>query len=156
MLADARPVLTLTRRDLVGGPPGLDAAAVLGGRRSGHAVRGEPDAGHAPADADRTAPLTRHDPAYVIYTSGSTGAPKGVVVTHRAGRASPPPRPSTTRWRPGDRVLAVRLAELRRLGAGAVHVAAGRRRALVVPPAGPLLGEQLAGVLAASSGSRTR
>ena len=39
--------------------------------------------GTNPADADRTQPLTPHNPAYVIYTSGSTGTPKGVVVTHR-------------------------------------------------------------------------
>ena len=35
-----------------------------------------------PSDAERTGPLSPHNPAYVIYTSGSTGAPKGVVVTH--------------------------------------------------------------------------
>ncbi len=39
--------------------------------------------GTAPADGERTAPLTLQHPAYIIYTSGSTGQPKGVVVTHR-------------------------------------------------------------------------
>ena len=36
--------------------------------------------GTNPADADRSQPLTPHNPAYVIYTSGSTGTPKGVTV----------------------------------------------------------------------------
>ncbi|MFB7620583.1 amino acid adenylation domain-containing protein [Kitasatospora sp. NPDC056181] len=36
----------------------------------------------APADGERTAPLSPAHPAYVIYTSGSTGRPKGVVVSH--------------------------------------------------------------------------
>ncbi|MFC3576822.1 non-ribosomal peptide synthetase [Streptomyces yaanensis] len=41
-------------------------------------------AGHAPTDADRTAPLRPENPMWVIYTSGSTGRPKGVLVEHRA------------------------------------------------------------------------
>src|SRR6202453_3418455 len=82
MLADAQPVLTVTRRDLAAALPPLDPAAIL--------VTDDPDTlaalnqmpGHAPADADRTAPLHPAHPAYVIYTSGSTGTPKGVVVSH--------------------------------------------------------------------------
>jgi len=35
-----------------------------------------------PADRDRAAPLSPHNPAYVIYTSGSTGKPKGVGGSH--------------------------------------------------------------------------
>ncbi|MFI1016710.1 amino acid adenylation domain-containing protein [Streptomyces sp. NPDC020965] len=80
MLADARPVLTLTTRALADGLPG--ERLLLDGP-------GTPErlAALSPADltdADRTAPLTPLNPAYVIYTSGSTGRPKGVVVTHES------------------------------------------------------------------------
>ncbi|ROP35987.1 non-ribosomal peptide synthetase [Saccharothrix texasensis] len=61
-LADARPVL------------------VVDGSVAAHTLPDVPDT--APADADRTRPLTARDAAYVIYTSGSTGRPKGVVVEH--------------------------------------------------------------------------
>ncbi|MBX9398208.1 amino acid adenylation domain-containing protein [Streptomyces sp. TRM72054] len=79
ILDDARPVLTLTTRDLAGALPTrgvlvLDEPAVT-----------ERIAAQDPADltdAERTAPLSPQHPAYVIYTSGSTGRPKGVVVTH--------------------------------------------------------------------------
>ncbi|MFF3739348.1 amino acid adenylation domain-containing protein [Streptomyces sp. NPDC002566] len=82
MLDDARPALALTM-DAESAALGdsdvprllLDDADVSA------AVRARPD--RAPADADRTRPLTVRDPAYVIYTSGSTGRPKGVVVEHR-------------------------------------------------------------------------
>ena len=55
-------------------------------------VLDHPDTVHAlaqspktnPSDAERTQPLSDHNPAYVIYTSGSTGSPKGVVVTQGA------------------------------------------------------------------------
>ncbi|MFC6882172.1 amino acid adenylation domain-containing protein [Actinomadura yumaensis] len=63
MLADCRPVLTLT----ADGVP--DAA-----RRPAH----------DPSDAERVRPLLPGHAAYVIYTSGSTGRPKGVTVTHEA------------------------------------------------------------------------
>ncbi|WP_413759805.1 amino acid adenylation domain-containing protein [Streptomyces sp. MMBL 11-3] len=82
-LDDARPVLTLTTRELAsvlpaGGPPllELDAPAT--------AELLAAQAATALTDADRTAPLTPRHPAYVIYTSGSTGRPKGVVVTHES------------------------------------------------------------------------
>src|SRR6185437_8364639 len=146
MLADARPVLTLTRRDLVAALPALDPAAVL--------VTDDPDTvaalsqmpGHALADADRAAPLQLAHPAYVIYTSGSTGAPKGVVVTHAGLAGFAAAEAEHYQVRPGDRVLqfaspsfdASVLELCMALPAGA---------ALVVPPDGPLLGDQLAGVL---------
>nr|WP_206326547.1 non-ribosomal peptide synthetase [Streptomyces sp. N502] len=79
VLDDARPVLTLTTRDLAGALPTrgvlvLDEPAVT-----------ERIADQDPADltdAERTAALSPQHPAYVIYTSGSTGRPKGVVVAH--------------------------------------------------------------------------
>ncbi|MDT5028183.1 MAG: hypothetical protein QOE61_4609, partial [Micromonosporaceae bacterium] len=85
--------------------------------------------------------------AYVIYTSGSTGRPKGVVVTHRGLASLSLAEVEHFDVQPGDRVLqfsspsfdASVLELCMTLPAGA---------ALVVPPAGPLLGDQLADVLA--------
>ncbi|MDX2548094.1 non-ribosomal peptide synthetase [Streptomyces sp. WI04-05B] len=80
-LDDARPVLTLTTRDIArllpaDGPPTLELDApattdLLAAQDTGDLL-----------DGDRLAPLTPRHPAYVIYTSGSTGRPKGVVITH--------------------------------------------------------------------------
>jgi amino acid adenylation domain-containing protein len=147
MLADAQPVLSLTRRDVASGLGGLDAAAVL--------VVDDPDTvamvdqmpDRAPADADRAGALRLAHPAYVIYTSGSTGRPKGVVVPHGGLASFAAAEAEHYRVGPGDRVLqfsspsfdASVLELCMSLPAGA---------ALVVPPPGPLLGEQLAGVLA--------
>jgi amino acid adenylation domain-containing protein len=147
MLADAQPVLTVTRRDLAAGLAALGPAPVL--------VVDDPDTvaavnqmpGHAPADADRTAPLHPAHPAYVIYTSGSTGTPKGVVVSHTGLASFAAAEAEHYQVRPGDRVLqfsspsfdASVLELCMSLPAGA---------ALVVPPDGPLLGDQLADVLA--------
>ena len=146
MLADAKPVLTLTRRDLAAELARLDPAAVL--------AVDDPDTlsalgrmpGHAPADADRTALLRPAHPAYVIYTSGSTGQPKGVVVPHSGLASFAAAEAEHYQVRPGDRVLqfaspsfdASVLELCMSLPAGA---------ALVVPPPGPLLGDELAGVL---------
>ncbi|HEY5835639.1 amino acid adenylation domain-containing protein [Streptomyces sp.] len=101
---------------------------------------------HAPANTDRLGPLALDHPAYVIYTSGSTGRPKGVVVPHAGlGNFS---AGAVARYgvRPGDRVLQfsspgfdASVLEL------CISLLAGA--ALVVPPEGPLLGEQLADVL---------
>ncbi|MCA1682291.1 MAG: AMP-binding protein, partial [Actinobacteria bacterium] len=147
MLADAEPVVVVTRAELVPHlpcPVGLVVLAVDGpqtlsalGRMPHRAVTG----------ADRISSLLVEHPAYVIYTSGSTGWPKGVVVSH-AGLASF--STAAVEWyavAAGDRVLqfsspsfdASVLELCMSLPAGAV---------LVVPPPGPLLGEQLAGVLA--------
>ncbi|WP_330286293.1 amino acid adenylation domain-containing protein [Streptomyces sp. NBC_00576] len=80
-LDDARPVLTLTTRNIArllpaDGPPMLEldapaAADLLAAQDATDLL-----------DGDRLAPLTPRHPAYVIYTSGSTGRPKGVVITH--------------------------------------------------------------------------
>src|SRR6185437_3372075 len=77
MLTDARPVLTLTRRDLAAGLPPLDPAAVL--------ALDDPATAAALDQlprTDLTAPPDPPCPAYVIYTSAPTGTPKAVVVSH--------------------------------------------------------------------------
>ncbi|WP_329192179.1 non-ribosomal peptide synthetase [Streptomyces sp. NBC_01435] len=82
MLADARPRLLLTVRDLAARlAPDVPALCL-----------DDPDSAAATAalspdpvkDVERTRPLTPHDAAYVLFTSGSTGRPKGVVVEHRS------------------------------------------------------------------------
>ncbi|MBV9057931.1 MAG: amino acid adenylation domain-containing protein, partial [Pseudonocardiales bacterium] len=147
MLADTRPVSVLTRRDSAAAIPRVEGVSLL--VLDEPAIRSElarmPQ--HRPTDADRRFPLVPENLAYVIYTSGSTGRPKGVAVTH-AGLASfsaaEADRYAVTA---GDRVLqfsspsfdASILELCMSLPAGA---------ALVVPPAGPLLGAQLVSVLA--------
>ncbi|MBA2322467.1 MAG: amino acid adenylation domain-containing protein, partial [Pseudonocardiales bacterium] len=101
----------------------------------------------APTDADRPTPLLLAHPAYVIYTSGSTGRPKGVVVTHTGLASFSAAEVEQYSVAVGDRVLqfsspsfdASVLELCMSLLVGAT---------LVVPPPGPLLGEQLARVLA--------
>ena len=136
MLADAQPVLTLTRRDLRRGPGRAGPAAVL--------MLDDPDTvaalnqmpGHAPADADRSpcadAPGLRHLHLRLDRSAqGRRGLPRRAgQLRRRRGRALP--------GRPGDRVLqfsspsfdASVLELCMSLPAGA---------ALVVPPPGPLL-----------------
>ncbi len=147
MLADARPVSVVTRRDVAAALPALESASVLVVDELTDPAELAMMPDHALTNADRLSPLVPQHLAYVIYTSGSTGRPKGVTVTH-AGLASfsaaEVDRYAVT---PGDRVLqfsspsfdASVLELCMSLPAGA---------ALVVPPPGPLLGEQLAEVLA--------
>ncbi|WEN15097.1 amino acid adenylation domain-containing protein [Rhodanobacter sp. AS-Z3] len=92
-------------------------------------------------------PLRDGHPAYVIYTSGSTGKPKGVVVSH-SGIASLA-QTMADRFGIEKQSRVVQLASssfdasvmemLMALASGAC---------LVVPPPGPLLGEELAHFLA--------
>ncbi|HSZ29503.1 MAG TPA: amino acid adenylation domain-containing protein, partial [Pseudonocardiaceae bacterium] len=147
MLADARPVSVLTRRDVAPVLAGVEGVPVL--------VVDEPAVGselatmsdRVPTDADRRCPLVPAHLAYVIYTSGSTGRPKGVTVTHAGLASFSAAEVDRYAVAPGDRVLefsspsfdASVLELCMSLPAGA---------ALVVPPPGPLLGEQLADVLA--------
>ncbi|RLK61736.1 non-ribosomal peptide synthase protein (TIGR01720 family)/amino acid adenylation domain-containing protein [Actinokineospora cianjurensis] len=100
------------------------------------------------ADAELPERAYEDQPAYVIYTSGSTGRPKGVVVTHRGLATFALAEVERFDVRPGDRVLQfsspsfdASVLELCMAYAGGA--------ALVVPPPGPLLGEQLAEVLRA-------
>jgi len=130
MLRDAAPAVTLEAAEV------HDLLAA-----------GDDDApAHRPTDRDRVRPLDLDDPAYVIYTSGSTGTPKGVVVTHRGLAAFAAAEADHYQVRPGDRVLAFATpsfdASVLEL---CMALPTGAR--LVVPPPGPLLGEQLAEVL---------
>ncbi len=149
MLADAAPVLTITRSDVAAGLDGLDSGRILVLDDPGVTSRlaGMP-AGSPAASGAATPALDQ--PAYVIYTSGSTGQPKGVVVTHAGLAAFAAAEAEHYQVRPGDRVLqfsspsfdASILELCMALPAGA---------ALVTPPAGPLLGEQLAGALSSQA-----
>ncbi|SDM61226.1 non-ribosomal peptide synthetase [Allokutzneria albata] len=118
MIDDAKPLLVLDKTVETGGLPETDPVVQL-----------SPD-----------------NAAYVIYTSGSTGRPKGVVVSHRGLANFSAAEAERFDVRPGDRVLqfsspsfdASVLELCMSLPVGAT---------LVVPPEGPLLGEQLAEVL---------
>ncbi|WP_436498502.1 amino acid adenylation domain-containing protein [Actinokineospora sp. HUAS TT18] len=127
MVDDARPLL------VVDDP----AWVVEAGETAAEPVRPHPD-----------------QPAYVIYTSGSTGRPKGVVVTHRGLATFATAEVDRFDVRPGDRVL---LFSSPSFDASVLELcmafAAGAT--LVVPPPGPLVGEQLADVLAAREVSHT-
>jgi amino acid adenylation domain-containing protein len=121
------------------------AVLALDGPAMPRALASMPD--RAPTDADRRSPLALGHPAYVIYTSGSTGRPKGVVVPHKGLASFSAAEIDRYQVNRGDRVLqfsspsfdASVLELCMSLPAGA---------ALVVPPPGPLLGDQLAEVLA--------
>ncbi|WP_053760602.1 non-ribosomal peptide synthetase [Streptomyces sp. AS58] len=80
VLEDARPVLTLTTRDLVDVLPPQAATLVLDDPATAARIAALDAAG--PGGAERVRPPEPRHPAYVIYTSGSTGRPKGVVITH--------------------------------------------------------------------------
>ncbi|MFJ8469693.1 non-ribosomal peptide synthetase [Streptomyces swartbergensis] len=130
MLRDANPAVTLTAEEVTG----LLAAPPDG------------TPGHRPTDTDRVRPLHLDDPAYVIYTSGSTGTPKGVVVTHRGLAAFAAAEAAHYQVRAGDRVLAFATPSF---DASVLELCMSlpQGAALVVPPPGPLLGAELAGVL---------
>lgn len=86
MLADARPALLITTKDIIAG------WAVERPARTGLILIDDPVTATAlgnaraddPQDADRLVPAASSHPAYVIYTSGSSGRPKGVVIEHRS------------------------------------------------------------------------
>ncbi|HYS36888.1 MAG TPA: amino acid adenylation domain-containing protein, partial [Pseudonocardiaceae bacterium] len=139
MLADSRPALVLTTSNVTL-PAGNEVLTLDTVDTSGH-----PD--HDPTDDDRRTPLHLAHTAYMIYTSGSTGQPKGVLVPHTGIANFATAEIEHFQVRPGDRVLqfaspsfdASILELCLALPAGAT---------LVIPPPGPLLGADLAAVLA--------
>ncbi|HEY6422703.1 MAG TPA: amino acid adenylation domain-containing protein [Pseudonocardiaceae bacterium] len=147
MLADAQPVVVVTLAELVPQLPCPDDVTVLAvdDPETLSALALVPD--RAVTDSDRISPLLLEHAAYVIYTSGSTGRPKGVVVSHAGLASFSAAEAQQYAVRAGDRVLqfsspsfdASVLELCMSLPLGAT---------LVVPPPGPLLGEQLAHVLA--------
>jgi amino acid adenylation domain-containing protein len=146
MLADARPMLVLTLTAIATALPPLTTSSllILDDPATLAAAAALPK--RSPTDAERTTPLRVTHPAYVIYTSGSTGRPKGVVVTHAGLGGFATAEAEHFQVNPGDRVLqfaspsfdASILELCMSLPAGA---------ALVVPPPGLLLGDELAEVL---------
>lgn len=147
MLADTRPATVIARTDLADrltGVPGT-AALMLDDPAVASLAAALPDGD--PVDAERPAALHPDNPAYLIYTSGSTGVPKGVIVTHAGLANFAHAEIEHFEVRPADRILqfsspsfdASVLELCMALPAGA---------SIVVPPPGPLLGDQLADVLA--------
>jgi amino acid adenylation domain-containing protein/non-ribosomal peptide synthase protein (TIGR01720 family) len=145
MLADAEPLLVITLAEFAPSLPAGISVLVLDDPATAPRLAALPD--RAPADADRPAPLRLAHPAYVIYTSGSTGQPKGVVVSHLGLANFSAAAVDHYQVSAGDRVLQfsspsfdASVLEL------CISVLAGAT--LVVPPPGPLLGDQLAHLLA--------
>jgi non-ribosomal peptide synthetase component F len=150
MAADAAPAAVLTTQAVAMQlPDGLDADVVAVDAPSTVAAwRQAPQSDLG--DAERVAPLSAAHAAYVIYTSGSTGRPKGVTVTHSGLAAL--------------RAEAVRLGDLGNAAGARVLqfaslsfdmsvwdlvLALTTGAALVVPAQERLVGEDLAGVMAA-------
>ncbi|MGH3874774.1 MAG: amino acid adenylation domain-containing protein [Pseudonocardiaceae bacterium] len=147
MLGDAAPVLVLTSADLATRLPCPDGVPMLVVDAAQTVLALDRGPGHDPGDADRVSPLVPAHPAYVIYTSGSTGRPKAVVVAHTGLAGFVAAEIEHYAVAPGDRVLQFASpsfdASVLELG---MSLPAGA--ALVVAPPGPLLGAQLAEVLA--------
>jgi len=146
MLADSRPVLVLTLAEVAAELPAVAETTMLILDAPATVAAAATMVDRALTDADRASPLLAAHPAYVIYTSGSTGQPKGVVVSHAGLAGFAAAEAEHFQVGPDDRVLqfsspsfdASVLELCMSLPAGA---------ALVVPPPGPLLGEQLTEVL---------
>ena len=74
MLRDAQPACVFTTAPDRSGPAWHCCSASLDHPDTTSALTQQPETN--PSEAERTEPLTPHNPAYVIYTSGSTGIQK--------------------------------------------------------------------------------
>ncbi|MFE9203290.1 amino acid adenylation domain-containing protein [Micromonospora sp. NPDC007230] len=143
MLTDARPVLLATRTGI--DLPDTGVPRLLLDEPSTVADWAARPPGPV-TDAERTAPLRPGHPAYLIYTSGSTGRPKGVVVTHAGLSSFTAAIVAGFDVDPTSRVLQFSSPSF---DASVLELCAafGAGAALVVPPPGPLVGDDLAAVL---------
>ncbi|MGW7823948.1 amino acid adenylation domain-containing protein [Streptomyces puniciscabiei] len=130
-LADARPVLVVADDAL---PAAGDAPVLV---LSPESYQGEPLTTPYPD------PST---PAYVIHTSGSTGTPKGVVVPHSGLAVLAESLVDRLDLGSGDRVLQLGPPTFD-ISVADLCMAFGSGATLVLPPAGMLVGEDLARVL---------
>src|SRR5262249_44892823 len=78
MLRDAQPACVLTSVRIAERLPEDIAQLLLDHLETAGALAQSRETN--PSDAERTQPLSPHNPAYAIYTSGSTGTPKGVLM----------------------------------------------------------------------------
>ena len=159
MLADTVPVCVLADAPAAAGVlADAGSAGVLAGVPGGvpvivpedpatRAVLAGLDGGPV-SDGERRVPLAAGHLVYVIYTSGSTGTPKGVAVTHGGMAGFALSERERFAGAPGCRVLQFAAAGF---DASVLELclAAGSGGVLVLPPGGPVAGDQLAAVIAA-------
>ncbi len=136
IVAATRPVLLLTA-------PGTALPDLGTPRLETDPGPGAPAADDAPLT---TAPGDPRRPAHVIHTSGSTGTPKGVVVPHTGIAALARTLVDRLGLDPTSRVLQLG-APTFDISVGELCMAFGSGGTLVLPPPGPLVGEDLARVL---------